>query len=331
MDIKEFNLKEEYFNNYSYDDIKDNLTNTISRKFFLDYLNYLISKNTPFNLFSFDIDNLKLFNNDNDYTKGDLLINKLIDIISKKLPDLSVIGRLDGDEISVILKGELSYDEKWSLLRLIHQETRKPINILGTDYLVTLTSGLVSYPENASDSATILKLLDKAIYRGKSKGGNCYIIYSNTRHKDLTLKPEITMIEKINRIKSLSNKDMKNLLDNALVLIKELINVDGSIFFSDNKINHANNLIMNMENINLDYIHEEYGNKIIRVNSVTELEDDYLVNFLKTYNIKSCLIINTKLKKNNGLLMVYSKHNKVWNENDIVLLQYLSDYLSFHL
>ena len=333
MAIKDFNLKEEFFNNFSYDEIKDSTTNSINRCYLLKYISYLIDNNIPFNLISFDIDKLKLFNSDNGHLNGDLLINKLIDIILPLLPKNSIIGKLDGDEITFVIKDEYSYDEKWSLLRSIHQETRKPIIINDKSYLITLTSGLVSYPENSNNLEELLKLLDKALYRGKSKGGNCYIIYSNTRHKDLTLKPEITMIEKINKIKNVfNNSKKKKLLDNSLSVIRDLLNIDGAIFFSKNDVSHANNIIMTLDNIDIDVINSIYNEDIIKVNSISELEDDgYLFKFMKTNEMKSCLIFKVKIKKEDTLLMVYSKHNKSWNENDIVLAQYLSDYLSFKL
>ena len=333
MTFEDFNLKEEFFNNFSYDEIKDSLTGSINRQYLLKYMSYLIDNNIPFNLISFDIDKLKLFNSDNGHLNGDLLIKKLIDIILPLLPNNSIIGKLDGDEISIVIKGEYSYDEKWSLLRSIHQETRKPIIINDKSYLVTLTSGLVSYPENSNNLEELLKLLDKALYRGKSKGGNCYIIYSNTRHKDLTLKPEITMIEKINKIKNVfNNSKKKELLDNTLSLIKDLLNVDGAIFFSKNNICHANNIIMTLDNIDIDVINQEYNDDIIKINSISELDDlSYLFKFMKANEMKSCLIFKMKIKKEDTLLMVYSKHNKPWNENDIVLTQCLSDYLSFNL
>jgi len=333
MTFEDFNLKEEFFNNFSYDEIKDSLTGSINRQYLLKYMSYLIDNNIPFNLISFDIDKLKLFNSDNGHLNGDLLIKKLIDIILPLLPKNSIIGKLDGDEISIVIKGEYSYDEKWSLLRSIHQETRKPIIINDKSYLVTLTSGLVSYSENSNNLEELLKLLDKALYRGKSKGGNCYIIYSNTRHKDLTLKPEITMIEKINKIKNVfNNSKKKELLDNTLSLIKDLLNVDGAIFFSKNNICHANNVIMTLDSIDIDVINQEYNDDIIKVNSISELDDlSYLFKFMKANEMKSCLIFKMKIKKEDALLMVYSKHNKPWNENDIVLTQCLSDYLSFNL
>jgi len=334
MDIKKLNLNEEFFNRFKYNDIKDDLTNAISRKYFVEYIDYLISNKISFNLISFDIDKLKIFNDDNDYKIGDLLIKKLMDIISNYLDTYSSIGRLDGDEVSIIIKGEFSYDEKWSLLRRIHQETRKPIKILDKEYLITLTSGLVAYPENANDTESLLRLLDKSIYRGKTKGGNCYIIYSNTRHKELSLKPDISMIEKINKIKGLfidfKNKDI--LLD-SLSLIKDLINnSDGAAFYFKHKLIQSNDLIMNLNNLDIELIDELYPLGFIKVNAVSELDNDsYLYQYLNANNIKAAILIKTKLKKETGYLMVYSRHNKRWNENGIVLAQCLSDYLSFNV
>lgn len=42
---------------------------------------------------------------------------------------------------------------------------------------VTATLGSASYPENATDFELLFGIMDKALYRGKSKGRNCFIIY----------------------------------------------------------------------------------------------------------------------------------------------------------
>ena len=47
MAIKDFNLKEEFFNNFSYDEIKDSTTNSINRCYLLKYISYLIDNNIP--------------------------------------------------------------------------------------------------------------------------------------------------------------------------------------------------------------------------------------------------------------------------------------------
>ena len=141
------------------------------------------------------------------------------------------------------------------------------------------------------------------------------------------------MIEKINKIKNVfNNSKKKELLDNSLSVIRDLLNIDGAIFFSKNEVSHANNIIMTLDNIDIDVINQEYNDDIIKVNSISELDDlSYLFKFMKANEMKSCLIFKVKIKKEDNLLLVYSKHNKSWNENDIVLTQYLSDYLTFKL
>ena len=45
MTFEDFNLKEEFFNNFSYDEIKDSLTGSINRQYLLKYMSYLIDNN----------------------------------------------------------------------------------------------------------------------------------------------------------------------------------------------------------------------------------------------------------------------------------------------
>ncbi len=52
---------------------------------------------------------------------------------------------------------------------------------------VTATLGSASYPENATDFELLFGIMDKALYRGKSKGRNCFIIYVLEKHMYLDM------------------------------------------------------------------------------------------------------------------------------------------------
>jgi transcriptional regulator with GAF, ATPase, and Fis domain len=59
-----------------------------------------------------------------------------------------------------------------------------------TGLSVTTTIGIARYPVDAHDYESLFALADKALYRGKMKGRNCFIIYLEDKHKNLNLKME---------------------------------------------------------------------------------------------------------------------------------------------
>lgn len=61
-------------------------------------------------------------------------------------------------------------------------------NIIGL--YVTITMGISRFPEDDSTCEGLLETADKALYRGKNKGRNCFIIYLPEKHANIELKTE---------------------------------------------------------------------------------------------------------------------------------------------
>lgn len=339
MDIKKMNLNIEFISNLGmeYDLISDNLTNALNRKYMLDYVEWLVLTNKPFVLIDFDIDKFKAFNNENGHKVGDEVLKIVSNIIAEKAPKGSAISRFGGDEFVVIVPGVKNYDEKWSMLREFHQALRTKYIVDGKEYDLTVTSGSAAFPENGKVSAEILINVDKAVYRGKEKGGNCYIIFNEARHKDLKINSITTMPEKMKKLKNTfkGGKGIKFEVYEALITIRDLILIEGAGYFSKNNLPmiYNGNLSMHMTCMDIDLLNSFYNDGIIKINSIDELpENGYLYNYLLQYNIRSALIVPVGANnKDFGYIMIYSPHNKVWQEHEITLMIYLADLIAYNL
>jgi GGDEF domain-containing protein len=53
---------------------------------------------------------------------------------------------------------------------------RQIVSVLGKKIFSTATVGCAIYPKDADSYADLFALVDKTLYRGKSKGRNCFII-----------------------------------------------------------------------------------------------------------------------------------------------------------
>ena len=65
---------------------------------------------------------------------------------------------------------------------------RKNICLGDCKPFVTGTLGSAVFPKYAQDYMSLFSLVDKALYRGKTKGRNCYIIYVEEKHKDISMQ-----------------------------------------------------------------------------------------------------------------------------------------------
>lgn len=176
--------------NYKKPDFYDILTGVISRKYILAYVEYLINKKTPFSVSIIDIDNFKLVNDNYGHTIGDELLKLFAQNLINYLNGKAIVGRMGGDEFIIINVGFKEFvDIKNFYLDFYMQKqiVRRMYNIADKEFYITCTAGAACYPKDSSDYNELLTMADKALYRGKAKGRNCYIIYVHEKHKDINI------------------------------------------------------------------------------------------------------------------------------------------------
>lgn len=178
-------MGEDFFCN---NDLKtDYLTGLYTRDVIVDYAKYLISEEIPFSLSLVDIDNFKNVNDNYGHTTGDHVISFLADKLREAFGERGVVGRFGGDEFMVVIRDITEYDAVWSLLREVHKSVDGVRPPDSPNLYLTCTFGLSRYPLDAPDYDSLFELTDKALYRGKIKGRNCFIIYLESKHKNIQL------------------------------------------------------------------------------------------------------------------------------------------------
>lgn len=182
------NIKDEFFKDKKA--CVDPLTKIYTRDIIFNYIEHLVEKKVEFTYAILDIDNFKYIND----TYGHLVGDTVLEEASKQLKDIvgnkGIIGRYGGDEIIIVYEGIQTYKDAWEAAHDV-LKSPKPISASGVDDLtLTYTLGLARYPFDSTELTTIFDLADKALYRGKAKGRNCFIIYLEEKHKDLILQSE---------------------------------------------------------------------------------------------------------------------------------------------
>ena len=165
----------------------DFLTGLYTRDVIVDYAKYLLDKGEHFSLSLIDIDNFKNVNDNYGHTTGDRVIAFIAEQLKQAFGERAVVGRFGGDEFMVVIKNIIDYDAVWSLLREVHKaiDGIKPPD--SPNLYLTCTFGLSRSPTDAKDYDKLFELTDKALYRGKIKGRNCFIIYLEAKHKNIQL------------------------------------------------------------------------------------------------------------------------------------------------
>lgn len=173
----------------------DPLTGVLSRGYITRYIRYLIKENVPFSLGMMDLDNFKHVNDNYGHKVGDGILVEISESMRLLLGKDGLIGRFGGDEFLIVyLKSNLYndvhdfYDEVYDSGKVL----RRIIPIGDIDIFMTATVGCASFPLDATDYEGLFSKIDKTLYRGKSKGRNCYIIYVDSKHAKL----EISMLAK---------------------------------------------------------------------------------------------------------------------------------------
>ena len=325
--IKENN----YFNklNISSEILLDSLTKVISRRYIMSYVTYLASNKIPFSFAILDIDNFKLINDSYGHMIGDKILTTVANIISEAATDNCYIGRYGGDEFIVVFEGDDSYDAAWTNLKAIFTAIRHPVKIDILTLNLTCSAGCSSFPKDGENLEEIFKKSDRLLYRAKTKGRNCFVIYVKEKHQDLEFKKEVSLCDRMNKINFFFNNDQDPYYDiyEALLYLVNDLKTESAGFYEVGKVPLLYKLDIdhNVSRIPENVLEGHYKNNIIVINARAELDrSSRLRRQMEDYDLRAMLAFKVEFKgKYFGYIMFAQKHFRIWQEDDIALIKYL--------
>jgi diguanylate cyclase (GGDEF)-like protein/PAS domain S-box-containing protein len=164
----------------------DSLTGLPNRNMFLSELERALTRaqlrSSHVGLLYIDLDRFKNINDSLGHQAGDELLVIVAERLKGLLRHSDLVARLGGDEYVVLIDG-LSQVTPHSaglsdIARKVLQAINLPILLQGRTYRISGSIGIAEYPEDASDSATLLKNADSAMYLAKAQGKNNYQFYT---------------------------------------------------------------------------------------------------------------------------------------------------------
>jgi diguanylate cyclase (GGDEF)-like protein len=156
----------------------DGLTGIFNKRALQDRLSELVYEarkgSTRLAVFMFDIDNFKSYNDTNGHLAGDQLLRTLARLVRDVVRQDDLFGRFGGEEFLLVMPGK---DAEAAMAAA--ENVRRAIAGYAFPYAehqplgcVSVSGGVAAVPEDAEDSATLLRVADTALYRAKHEGRN---------------------------------------------------------------------------------------------------------------------------------------------------------------
>ena len=171
-------------------DVLDPLTGLVTRSHMVQFVQSLIAAEIPFTFGMIDLDNFKYINDSYGHSVGDEMLTAVAEALQAFLEGYGVAGRFGGDEFLFVNLRDLEYNEKKDFCRELFgsfKVLRRTYKVSVYELFMTGTVGMATYPNDSRNYSELFAMIDKTLYRGKSKGRNCYIIYIAEKHKDIEI------------------------------------------------------------------------------------------------------------------------------------------------
>lgn len=162
----------------------DELTGLPNRNMFMqtieDQMKEAELKKNNLALLYLDLDRFNVLNDTLGHSFGDLLLQKVAELLKITVGTKGKVFRRSGDEFLILIQFNDEFEIK-SIAEDIIQAFTKPFMLSGQEVFITPSIGISTYPGNGSDSETLLKRADSALYQAKEVGRNTYQFFTEQR------------------------------------------------------------------------------------------------------------------------------------------------------
>jgi len=174
----------------------DSLTKVANRRAFDECLARLFSMRqrhgTEFSLLMLDIDHFKKINDTYGHPIGDIVLEKLAELLAQAIRDMDLVARYGGEEFAVILpKTRLS--DAVRVGERIRKKTLQTDFTCGEvgDIAVTISYGLAEVVDSEIDEEFLART-DAALYAAKQSGRNCGFVHNGNSTELATIPVSAT-------------------------------------------------------------------------------------------------------------------------------------------
>ncbi|HYK22687.1 MAG TPA: EAL domain-containing protein [Pyrinomonadaceae bacterium] len=125
-----------------------------------------------------NLDRFKAINDSLGYTSGDRLLQSVAQRLTSCVRESDTVARFGGDEFAILLTQIQRAQDAANVARGIKQALNQAFILDEQEIFVSSSIGISIYPQDARDTAGLLKTAGVALDRAKVQGGNNYQFYT---------------------------------------------------------------------------------------------------------------------------------------------------------
>jgi len=174
--------RKKYEDQLKYLAFHDALTDLPNRKSFLTHLDEELmqvqKKGSQGAVFYVDLDHFKQINDSYGHDIGDWLLQEVSYRLSGSIRENDQAYRIGGDEFLILLRDIETDTATGVVAENIMKAISEPCSISEHTFYISPSIGISMFPKDASDSETLLKYADDAMYYAKETGKNSIQLYN---------------------------------------------------------------------------------------------------------------------------------------------------------
>jgi diguanylate cyclase len=131
---------------------------------------------SPISILLMDLNRFKEINDTLGHFYGDYLLQMIAPRLWRTIRKSDTVARFGGDEFAVVLPG-VGLEQAVNISEKIALSMEEPFQIEGSLLSIDVSIGIALYPEDGTDSDTLLQRADVALYAAKKSSSTCYAVY----------------------------------------------------------------------------------------------------------------------------------------------------------
>jgi len=158
--------------------VTDGLTGLYNHRYFQDRLEEEIERTKRYgaslSLLMIDVDDFKVYNDANGHIAGDILLVELSKIMLQAFRKVDAVSRYGGEEFAIILPSTKKKGAMTIAGRICQRvaSSHFPNQKVMPEGKITLSIGVVTFPEDGLDKMNLIDRADKLLYKAKKMGKN---------------------------------------------------------------------------------------------------------------------------------------------------------------
>ncbi len=181
--VIEIRVLEEALQTLRFDSLTGLLTRRAFDEMFLQETKRANRYGLELSVLFFDLDDFKKINDTYGHLAGDDTLENVARIVMEEIRAIDIASRYGGEEIVVVLP-ETGKAEAFVVGERIREKVEN-IKLNYKDQIISLTisGGIATLPIDATDTKSLIKNSDIAVYKAKEAGKNNVVIYSENRRR----------------------------------------------------------------------------------------------------------------------------------------------------